>query len=324
MRFLYCGDPHTQVSNLADSNKLMMFVEKTAREQQCDFIVLLGDQHHTHAVLRLEVQAFWHKWLTRLGQTCPVIALVGNHDKTGDHNSRLHAMSVFDSSPNVTIVHEMLDLGWIGFHSYEHDQELFVEQCNRLTAGGCKTIVCHQSFSGSKFENGYFDPHGINPDLLKADLIISGHIHMGQEFGKVWHPGTAMWLTSSDANQTKGIWVAEHDIVTGGIVKKEFFDTSKIVTPIVSFQWREGEKAPVIEDGARVTVELVGTSEWVAQNKGELKGKTSIKTTITDKAKSVSRNTGKNFLDFLENEFALVTGVNKEKFLNYLKELKLV
>jgi predicted phosphodiesterase len=330
-KVLYVGDPHTQISNLEDSEKLMQFVMSVARLNGVDFIVLLGDLFHTHAVVRVEVQAFWNRWLSSLGGCVKqkVIVLTGNHDMTGDASSTHSALQVFSEKPSVHVI-GMGGLGQeasecvygpLGFMPYFHDKELFVKDANRLTALGAKTIVCHQSFSGSKFENGYFDPAGINPDLLDATKIISGHIHMGQEFGKVWHPGTAMWLTSSDANQPKGIWVVDHDS-DGAITERHYLDTFSVVTPIVARQWKEGEAKPEIPEGVRATVELVGSSEWIAQHKTELKGN-AIKSTITD-SKIKVRTAHKRFEDFVNEEFDLVSTIDKDQFMSFLKELKLV
>lgn len=320
IKALYVGDPHTQVSNLAESEKLLTFVSEMAVCHDVGAIVLMGDLFHTHAVIRLEVQEFWQRWLKKLGEIAHVMVLTGNHDMTGDFSSRISSLGVFRGMDNITIVEA--PIAWQGFTwmPYYHDKEKFVADANMLYSETHSGLICHQSFSGSKFENGYFDPGGINPDLLLAKEIISGHIHMGQEFGKVWHPGTAMWLTASDANQTKGIWIVSHE---NGNKTRQFLDTSQVVTPIVSFQWKEGEEKPVIPEGARATIELVGSSEWVAQNKTEFKGK-AIQSTITDQAKIRIRRAGKSLQDFIEIEFDIVAGMKKQKLLHWLKELGIV
>jgi DNA repair exonuclease SbcCD nuclease subunit len=320
-QFLYVGDPHIQIQNLEDAEKLLSHIyDMVSGSTPPDRVVFLGDLLHTHAIVRVEVLEFWRRWLFQISSFVPVTILVGNHDMTGDYSSKATALSLF-ASGRVTVVDEPLAEGAIGFLPYIHSQEEFIDSANGLVSRGVRTIVCHQSFSGSKFENGYFDPHGINPDLLTATLIISGHIHMQQKFGKVWHPGTPMWLTASDANQEKGLWLVDHS-PDGDIAGLSFIDTSKIVTPIVSVQWKQGEPKPSLPENAKATVELIGCAEWVSANKSELKG-ISVQSTFTDKAKIRMTKTT-SFEEFVDSEFELPPEIEKTEFKDFLKEMGLV
>jgi metallophosphoesterase superfamily enzyme len=59
----------------------------------------LGDLHHTHAWVHVDVQAFWLKWLQRLASESWSI-LVGNHDQAPSGN---HALQWYESLDGVRL-----------------------------------------------------------------------------------------------------------------------------------------------------------------------------------------------------------------------------
>lgn len=325
MKILRLGDPHGKVSNLDEMSDLINFVTEIAIKEKVERIEILGDLFHTHAILRLEVLDFWIWALELLADICEVIVLVGNHDMSGDYNSNTSALDVFMKlkNKNLHIVNIPRVMGTIGYVPYMHDGAKFVDAANHLLQYGAKILVCHQTFNGSKFENGFYAPDGIDPELVKFDLIISGHIHAQQKFGKVIYPGTARWDTASDANQPKGIWIYTHDDANGDIISEEFISTEKICKPIYSFTYREGDTTPPSwQEGAKVAVELVGSSVWVVSQKEKLKGKCSVKTKITDKQNSETRKTGGNLEHFISNMF--VSTMDKGNLLKLAKEYGIV
>jgi DNA repair exonuclease SbcCD nuclease subunit len=329
MKILRVGDPHVKVTNIDESDALMSFVSDVAMNEKVDRIEILGDLFHTHSVLRLEVLEFWNAWLDTLSECQELVVLVGNHDQSGDYNSQSNALNVFNRlrKKNLHIVEFPKTLGVFGYVPYVHQPAKFVEQCNALISDGARVIVSHNTYQGSKYENGFYAPDGVDPESIGASLLISGHIHSRQSFrtGKgqqVIYPGTARWDTASDANQPKGIWLVEHDNITGAILKEQYIDTSKVCSPIVSVTVNEGQELPAIVEGVRLSVELVGSSDWVTKQKNILKGKASIKTKITDKAKFEHRKSGNSLMEFIDKHY--VTPVDKARLLTYMKELQIV
>jgi len=323
IKILRLGDPHVRPSNIDESDNLLSFVCDKALEYKVDRIEILGDLFHTHAVLRLEVLEFWKAWLDTLNDICPIYVLVGNHDQSGDFNSHSNALSIFSNrhKKNLHIVENAMSVGPIGYMAYTHDKKRFIELAMGLKESGVSTLVCHQTFAGSQYENGFFAPDGINPDEVPFDTIISGHIHAAQRFGKVIYPGTARWDSVSDANEIKGIWIFEHDD-TGKIVGETMIPTNDVCAPIMSFIWREGEEQPSIPENSKSAIELIGSSDWISQQKIKFKGKVSIKTKITDKTRPEHRKTGTGLEDFIRNMF--ISNTDKDKLINYMKELDLV
>lgn len=325
IKSLYLGDPHIQVSNLAESERLLQFTYDTALSQKVDQIVILGDLLHTHAIIRVEVQDFWNRWLDKLSQNTGIklIVLVGNHDKISNQDSSLHSLDIFKriDRPNFTIVDKPMKDGIFTYMPYIHDKDLFVKMSNNPDTLS-SVLVCHGTFDGSKYENGMYAPDGIDDKLLNFDTIITGHIHSRQRFGKVIIPGTARWLTTSDANQPKGLWLVDFNEENCRILNEIFIDTSHICTPMLSFVWVEGQEAPTIPEGSRATVELIGSSNWISKQKIILKGKISIKSKNIDQKRSSERKTGNSLANFLTNVY--ITKMDKSELMRFAKELEIV
>jgi len=313
------------VSNLQESEALMNFVGNLAIMEKVHRIEILGDLYHTHAVVRLEVQAFWEKWLGKLSDRFDTVILVGNHDQSGDYSSDYSALSIFErlNKNKLTIISKPKILGPIGYIPYMHDNEKFIATANEMSQSEAKVLVVHQTLQGSKYESGFYAADGADSDKIsdKITHIISGHIHSQQTFGRIDYPGTARWDSISDANQSKGVWIYTHDDTTGAVLGKQFTSTESVCSPLYQLSYREGEVEPKIPEG-RVTLELIGNSDWIAKEKEKFKGKVGIKTKITDAKKIESRKAGTNFTDFLNNIF--VTSINKASLEKMAKELGIV
>lgn len=320
------GDPHVKVSNLEESRALMNFVLETAKKEGVQRIEILGDSFHHHAVLRLEVIQFWEEWLVKLSNQLTTIVLEGNHDQSGDYSSEYSALTIFQSlnRHNLIVVTKPISINKIGYIPYTHDGEKFIKIANELADTGVTFLVCHQTIMGSKYESGIYASDGIDSERIDKRIvrILSGHIHTTQEFGRIEYPGTARWDSVSDANLQKGIWLYEHEVQTENIVARRFISTESVCSPLLLFRYEEGGLEPAIPDKCRATVELVGTSNWIAKEKLKFKGKAKIQTSITDAQKLVDRKSGSSLEDFVKNIF--VTTMDRDRLLAVFKELSIV
>lgn len=330
MRILRVGDPHIRPSNIDEANRLMGFVNMCIQGSKTGIPIerleILGDLFHTHAVIRLEVLEFWNMWLQVFRDAVETVVLVGNHDMTGDKNSRMHALTVFKRLQNerLRIIDAPTNIGIFGYLPYIHGSETFYKSAQWLADQESKVLVCHQTFSGSQYENGFYAPEGIDPDLVPFDTIISGHIHREQIIanGKVDYPGTPKWDSVSDANEKKGIWLYQHDDVTGKVIERHRISTASFCSPIALVIWNEGEEQPLFVEGSRTTIELVGSSDWIAKQKANLKGKVSIRSKNTDQKRSASRKAGNSLENYLLNLYS--TNMKREDLLNYAREIGIV
>lgn len=328
MKIIRVGDPHVKPSNLQESERLLDFVLYTCQNSEVDRLEILGDVFDTHSVVRLEVLEFWNRWFWAFSeQKFKTVVLVGNHDLTGNYSSHYSALHPFISleNDNFKIVYKPHVDGFYGYLPYIHDDEKFVEEANNLASKGATVLVSHPTFKGAVYDNGTAVNNGIDPDRLDPNFLhlIGGHIHTELEIGRMWYTGNPRWLTKSCANKQKGIWLCEHDDMTGKMISKTFISTAEVCTPIVSVIWKEGEEKPEFAKNANVNVELIGSSDWVSRTKKELIGQVSVSSKITDTKKSKSRKSGKSLQEFLSTHYQ-AEPERRQQLLKYMEGLNLV
>jgi hypothetical protein len=105
-----------------------------------------------------------------------VMALVGNHDLTGSKSSTANSMMAH--SADVVVIDKPTVYGGVLFMPYMADTEEFVRICTRYaTDNALGTLVCHQTFDGSKYDTGFYAKDGIDPKRIPFNRVVSGHIH---------------------------------------------------------------------------------------------------------------------------------------------------
>lgn len=194
MKILLLGDPHLKISRFNLSVELLQWFNKVIKDTKPDLVVNLGDCFDTHAVLRSELMYEFKKHVVE----CPTeyIYVLGNHDMYKPNDSKYHALQVFDL-PNLKVIDTRTDIGDITYVPYIHDFENFPKDTQKI-------CIAHQTFIGADY--GYYRPDvGVDADKIDAEIIISGHIHKKQTFGKVTYPGTPCSYDLNDINQEKGV-----------------------------------------------------------------------------------------------------------------------
>ena len=230
MFFTYIGDPHCTLSTIDDCQKMVDFVFDICQKTKSTAL-FAGDLYDHHAIINSEVQYFWWSTFDKFQKgNIPVIVLNGNHDKPGTLGSPATAL-VAHVSQGRMVLNEPYVEGKLLFCPYTTPEQL-VEWSNQHPE--CNTIFTHASFDGAQFQDGFYDPHGVNPDLIKQNQIISGHVHKSQSFGKVWFPGSPRWLTLNDANQDKSIYLLEFND-EGILINKTPYDTGTVCKKIYHF-----------------------------------------------------------------------------------------
>jgi DNA repair exonuclease SbcCD nuclease subunit len=324
MRFLFVGDPHARVSNLQEMEKLVDFLANMPERDRFDFVLLAGDLFNDHAVVRLEVAQFWRSALTRLSSSYrETVVLVGNHDMAGSRQMEKGTNALHLVTKEINNL-ELVDrptgaLGTFAAIPYTSNEEEFVAAANELYKDGfTDLLVCHQTFNGAMYDNGFYAPGGFDASRVPQRRIISGHIHTSQEFGKVWYPGTPRWENRNDANLDKGVWDVE---ISGEEMKRTLISTKGAVTPIVELVIKEGEPLPATPSGVKLYVELVGSSEWIKKTKETYRGVASIKATHKDtKLKLGSQGRGMTLEEYIDKHFD-TTLVSKDALKEAVKSL---
>jgi hypothetical protein len=311
---LIIGDPHVRPDNLQESEKLLEFVEVEVARLGEKNILILGDLFHTHGVIRMEVQSFWMRWAERLGKKYNLVILHGNHDGKGDDQSEgvMSALDPLKGIFGVTIVDTPTILGDFTFLPYTASLDKFTHW---VSEANTPFLVCHQTFDGGQYENGFYAKDGLPTSLVaKFKQVISGHIHKTQEFANIWYPGTPRWDSVSDANESKGLWTfSEYDH------RRSFIPTDSVCSKIISIELSEGQDLPDIVPGTRTHVKLTGSSSWIAKTAKKLKGKARVSSKPTDARFSGEIKQLSSFESYA-NQFKF-EGVSKEEVLDFLRGL---
>lgn len=230
-RVLFIGDPHLKITRFDLSMRFLRWIDEVIQDVSPDLVVNLGDTFDTHSVVRSEILTEFSKHVDRATKICEYVYVLGNHDMFKPDNSKYHALQTMKGKEAFTVVDEPMILANkdITYVPYIHNFREFPI---------IETPICvaHQTFIGCDY--GYYRPDiGVDADKINAEIIISGHIHKKQTFGKVIYPGTPFAQSVSDINQTKGVMLFD----------TETYKYSFIDSPLP--QWR-GMKLQISSDNS--------------------------------------------------------------------------
>lgn len=269
MKILMVGDAHVTVDELDDAGRLLDLVEEVVELEKPDIVVFMGDQHHNHAVVRIEVLDFWRKRLNRLPRK-GIFMLVGNHDRstnqTLDMNSLAYDCNVIRKLASVCIAPRPYDHVSVDDPNWPSDVFLMPWVPDAQFAKAIEAVpdnailLCHQTFNGAMYENGFYAPDGVDPKIVaRFKRVFSGHIHKPQSFANIEYVGAPRWRIMSDANERRALVLYDTQIHM-----KKYFDTSKHCTPILRLEDREGDATSVdsIPEHARKYVDIFGSSAY--------------------------------------------------------------
>lgn len=203
---LMVGDMHVRPDDLADCENLMEGLLETLEAcPQVAEIWFLGDLFHTHAWIHVDVQAFWLKWLRTLSELALVNVVIGNHDQAPSGN---HAVQwVKETSLEVTVFDEASLHPGFAVVPYMRKEDFL--QATEELKGPSSILICHQTFAGAQFENGFYAPEGVSPDAISFANVISGHIHEPQILkganSTIYYVGSPRWISLNDANSERFI-----------------------------------------------------------------------------------------------------------------------
>lgn len=216
MKTLIVGDPHVVETELDDCQNLIDLICESIKVYQIEQVVFMGDLHDKHQIVNLLVQNFWIRAFDQI-LTClkseqkKIILIVGNHDQAGKGLEQIHALDIYGNAYNdVIVVSEPDTWGPFVMMPYYSNPELFGQDCNELfKQNSQKTLLCHQTITGAKYENGFYAPDGIDPTSIPFKRVISGHIHTEQKVAQVEYIGSPRWRNINDANVNKYLWIVD-------------------------------------------------------------------------------------------------------------------
>lgn len=267
-KWLLVGDPHAVADELDDMQALIDGIIATVEAESPNYLVFLGDQHHNHALVHVEVLAFWRQAFKRLTALCPVYALVGNHDMPGDAGSKAHAMMAY-AGTGVRVVDRAIQADGCLLLPYRHTEAEFLADLSNFPKEG--VVFCHQTFDGSKFENGFFAKDAIDVSSFKDRTFISGHIHAPQRFDNVLYVGAPRWRSLSDIGVERALVLVE--IVDGKLDKGKTFNTAQWCQKLVRLEDRQ--EAPLeLETNPRwkYIIDIYGSEDYIKSRKARWSG----------------------------------------------------
>jgi DNA repair exonuclease SbcCD nuclease subunit len=257
MKWLIIGDTHIRPQDLEEGERLIAFIKNKIREHNIDCCVFLGDQSHYHDLAHNSVLGFWNNSFKDIANHCShVFALKGNHDYEKGRSA--HSMMYFKNIHNLTIVDDPLVFDNKLFIPHMSNSE-FIDVCK--SHNNIKVAFVHQDFNGAMYENGFYAKNGINPQEIPQDYIIGGHIHLTQKVGKLLLVGSPRWLTISDENVDKYIWITDFKNQLDKIT------TRSVCSPIWRFELHEGKELEIpgnLGIDPRVTIDVHGSVNFIA------------------------------------------------------------
>jgi DNA repair exonuclease SbcCD nuclease subunit len=283
VRALLVGDPHVTPEELEDSSALFQLVQKTAAEMKVDAIVITGDLYNTHDILSTRVVHFWKQQFRALNKY-KKIAVRGNHDQVTPSLAFPHAFLAHEGDALFVTEPQLLPLPGVVAMPYYYDPAEFIEAVVhlRLQHPKAHTLLCHQTFNGSTYDNGFYAKDGVDPKAIPFDRIVSGHIHTPQVFANVTYIGAPRWRTLADANTDRHIWVVDCDEQGMRLVMKAATDSH--CRRIWRFDDRPelpaalDELAPYRLRCDRIEVNVYGpTAEYVRAREAELRAKYGVR-----------------------------------------------
>lgn len=301
-KWLLIGDPHAVVDELEDCRRLLKGVIEVIRTERPDRVLFMGDQHHNHAIMHVEVMAFWREAFKRLAALGPPIyALVGNHDMPGDGASKAHSMMAYEGIDNFHVIDKMGRVDGLLLMPYYHTNQDFV---NDVLSVKNRVVLCHQTFDGGRYENGFYAQNGVALAGLEDRWFISGHIHTPQAFANVTYVGAPRWRSLSDVGVERALVLV--DLVEDQPPKfLKLFDTGTWCEKILHLvDKQEAPLEPDLKPGWKYIVDIHGDEAFIKARKPAWAGPgirlRTFKTRSETKPVSESMGIGKAIQAFME------------------------
>lgn len=222
-KILVLGDIHIGARN---SSKVFRELFRTyfrdcvfplVEERGIKTIVQLGDWFDNRNSVSLhDINYVLKEFLPQLEATgAHMHVLAGNHDVAYKNTNRVHSLSILETSPNVTVVHDQVETietesktfvlcPWIN----DENQDQLMEELKGYATK--KHILCgHFEFTNMRMhKNSKPCDHGLDPKQFnKFDRVISGHFHHPSTYGNVSYMGSVFHLTWQDHDDSKFIYI---------------------------------------------------------------------------------------------------------------------
>ena len=191
-------------------NFVKWFID-TAKENNCETCIFLGDWHHQRASINVSTMNYTLKALSLLNENFEVIYFInGNHDLYYRDTRVLNSIEFNKLLPNFVQINEPITMENVAFVPW-----LVGDEWKKIQKLKCKYMFGH-------FELPHFymnamvqmPDHGrLKEEKFKhPELVFSGHFHARQAKGKVIYIGNAFPHNYADAwDDDRGTMILEWD-----------------------------------------------------------------------------------------------------------------
>ncbi len=206
---LHYGGKNNSTTHLQDCNEYIDWFIATAKANNCDTCIFLGDWHNNRNTMNLVVMDASIASLERLASSFTNFFWIpGNHDLFYKEKRTVHSSMFGKFIPNMTIVDQIITTGNVTLAPW-------------LVGNEWKAIKdCDSRYMFGHFELPFFymnslvqmpDHGGLTPDqFAKQELVFSGHFHKRQNKDKVWYIGNAFPHNFSDVGDVdRGMMILE-------------------------------------------------------------------------------------------------------------------
>lgn len=322
MRHLLVGDMHCTRSEIPDCRALIKYIKDICVSEHIDVIDFMGDQTNNHAIIDSYVMDFWSESFTELSSLVKFVnVIVGNHDQANSKDEEtIDSMSIFDTE-TVNIVNKTMVLDGILYHAYTPNNAKFIDDCMGFPE--VKTVLCHQSFNGAKYENGFPIEDGADADKIPQQYIFSGHIHNKSKLGKLTYVGSPRWRNVLDSNQDKSLLMV--DFKNGIPISQKEFPTHHAVPKMWAYKDTEDEPCVIgseVKEGDKVCVDIYGSFSYIELRRQDFPVSYRIRTFATARASIVVKESDgvEVALDKYLTSFDPKHGSDKTKLNELIKE----
>jgi hypothetical protein len=211
MVVLVIGDMHLKIASLETGKQFLGWIHTLVMKHKPALVVNLGDTFDSHSVLRSELLGEYGKHVVQVcnsqqatQEQTVYVHVLGNHEFYKPNSSEYHALQSLKGLHDdyyVADTDDAVNCWGMSFIPYHPDPATFPKQLGEI-------CFAHQAFIGADF--GQYRPEvGVDMDSVSSELIVSGHIHKGQQVGKVIYPGSPFARGVDDVDQTKGIYLLD-------------------------------------------------------------------------------------------------------------------
>ncbi len=286
------GDPHLKITKFQLAEEFVEWLNKTIADVRPDWVVNLGDTFDTHAVVRSEIMGIFKNHVDYVTKDLGIryYYILGNHDLYKASDSKYHALQPLRDIPKFEVVDKRLDFNLntsITMLPYIHNAKDFPNETNEI-------LICHQDFLGADY--GFIkSEYGKDPREVKANIIISGHIHKQQSLEQVTYPGSPFSQSANDIEQVKGLMLFDTETYEKKFIECPLPQWKKLVFDLSSEFTLDGMHTVIsgmVDDKHHWLIEITGLKTEIISYLDSKKYKTvvvnkdvKIKTIFTDKDK---------------------------------------